>query len=515
MYAPPSPFSTSPPTRRVNGVLHAPFTLFADASPPSSLAVVAPGATALFDISARHSTPLPLRPSTPAASDAAASFLDARHARRPLCSTSALLDATVLDVAACLFARCVPYCTAFRRCRATPHVSTFRHRRATPRSRLAVVLHLRPTTAEGGSGGKGATRACHPRSRRRSSRFAGAVATLDAAVFVLDARRVRRRRSFPRHPLSSTSPSVNVMPAVLDAGWLSSMSPSPVNGILPPAASSRLTPVAAVSDAAPLRLRATALFDDAAPLSRATVLFDASTLVRVCRRALPCRDAFRRCCAFRRLTLRHSAAPPACHRPFDAAARFETAAHFNGTGPLTRATALFDDAAPLACRRPFRRRRASLACHRPFRRRRAPPHVPLRASTPPHHFAYALCVSTPPGISTTPHHPGSVRADARMPAVLDVTPHRASAMLFAFDGSTRDSTLRRCRFFFSTPAALDAAVAFLGVTVLDVAGCLFGTRYCSRLRHSTHTRHHRFRHSATLPACATRPFDAGIHGPTT
>ncbi|KAF7341079.1 hypothetical protein MSAN_02094000 [Mycena sanguinolenta] len=46
MYAPPSP-STSPPTRRVNGVLHAPFTLLADASPPFLLAVVAPGATGL------------------------------------------------------------------------------------------------------------------------------------------------------------------------------------------------------------------------------------------------------------------------------------------------------------------------------------------------------------------------------------------------------------------------------------------------------------------------------------
>ncbi|KAF7333261.1 hypothetical protein MSAN_02420600 [Mycena sanguinolenta] len=33
-------------------------------------------------------------------------------------------------------------------------------------------------------------------------------------------------------------------------------------------------------------------------------------------------------------------------------------------------------------------------------------------------------------------------------------------------------------FLFSTPAALDAAVPFLDVTVLDVAGCLFGTRYC-------------------------------------
>ncbi|KAF7351796.1 hypothetical protein MSAN_01613100 [Mycena sanguinolenta] len=33
-------------------------------------------------------------------------------------------------------------------------------------------------------------------------------------------------------------------------------------------------------------------------------------------------------------------------------------------------------------------------------------------------------------------------------------------------------------FLFSTRAALDAAVPFLDVTVLDVAGCLFGTRYC-------------------------------------
>ncbi|KAF7375855.1 hypothetical protein MSAN_00475700 [Mycena sanguinolenta] len=294
------------------------------------------------------------------------------------------------------------------------------------------------------------------------------------------------------------------------------MSPSPVNGILPTHARRRrfrrrATPL--------LRLRATALFDDAAPLSRATVLFDASTLVRVCRRALLCRDAFRRCCAFRRLTLRHSAAPPACHRPFDAAARFETAAHFNGTGPLTRATALFDDAAPLACRRPFRRRRASLACHRPFRRRRAPPHVPLRASTPPHHFAHQAFRRrrTIPGLCDPMHVCPlfwMLRRTAPLPCYSLSTAPRATRR---FAGAVS---------FSRRPPHSDAAVPFLDVTVFDVAGCLFGTRYCSyrtghfhaavcaaRLTPATTV-------SDTAPlrhaTCVCHPaFPAGIHGPTT
>ncbi|KAF7341081.1 hypothetical protein MSAN_02094200 [Mycena sanguinolenta] len=205
MYAPPSPFSTSPPTRRVNGVLHAPFTLFADASPPSSLAVVAPGATALFDISARHSTPLPLRPSTPAASDAAASFLDARHARRPLCSTSALLDATVLHVAACLFARCAQFPTA-------PHFDAAAPLRTFRRFDTAAPLRVRALPSSNTSDPprprvEAAARARLALATRVPDAAAPAspvpLRPLDAAVFF-------------RRPPRSTPPFLSSTPAILD-----------------------------------------------------------------------------------------------------------------------------------------------------------------------------------------------------------------------------------------------------------------------------------------------------------
>ncbi|KAF7334846.1 hypothetical protein MSAN_02360900 [Mycena sanguinolenta] len=70
---------------------------------------------------------------------------------------------------------------------------TFRRRRSSPRSRLVVVFHLRPTMAEGGSGGKGATR------RRRR-------------VFVSPP------SSLPELPLRpSTPPFLFSTPAALDA----------------------------------------------------------------------------------------------------------------------------------------------------------------------------------------------------------------------------------------------------------------------------------------------------------
>ncbi|KAF7368147.1 hypothetical protein MSAN_00881100 [Mycena sanguinolenta] len=85
-------------------------------------------------------------------------------------------------------------------------------------------------------------------------------------------------------------------------------------------------------------------------LSRATVLFDASTPLRACRRGLRCRDAFRRRCAFSTLphisaTLGLSRVPPPFSPPPCPTAR--ATACFDAATPLCLCPALFDAAAPL------------------------------------------------------------------------------------------------------------------------------------------------------------------------
>ncbi|KAF7324306.1 hypothetical protein MSAN_02525900 [Mycena sanguinolenta] len=70
-----------------------------------------------------------------------------------------------------------------------------------------------------------------------------------------------------------------------------------------------------------------------------------------------------------------------------------------------------------------------------------------------------------------------------MPAVLDVTPHRASAMLFAFDGSTRDSTLAGAVSFRRPPHSM--------------LPLLFSASLCS-------TSPAVFLERVTVPVCATR-----------
>ncbi|KAF7323502.1 hypothetical protein MSAN_02534700 [Mycena sanguinolenta] len=198
---------------------------------------------------------------------------------------------------------------------------------------------------------------------------------------------------------------------------------------------------------------------------------------------------------------------PPTSAPLDArtpvAAVSDSAPPRSAAAPLARPPAVFDVAAPRrACHRPFdaapppcpchssrarhltRPRRRLTRCHRTFRRRRSSPRSRLcRRLSPQTHHGRGW--KRRQGRDPTP---GARRLS---PSSLPELPLRPSTPPV-----------------FSTPAALDAAVPFLDVTVFDVAGCLFGTRYCSyRTGHfhaavcarSTHARHHRFRHSATAP----------------